>query len=183
MKAYSFLCTVFADALDAEVIEDTMRQAVVDGLTNLVGIIGVSSSLLDSYKQDLERYALVSGSTINTSLYNTIDTTLSTTVELDLAFIQSGNPTLKDLRLPNIGRPSLIAVRSGDLGSGVGSPVAGIDVMGRQYNISFASIQDSVRGNYANAITNQTGSGAISPGQVISQSSSSIANIESIIDR
>lgn len=32
MKAYSFLCTVFADALDSEVIEDTMRQAVVDGL-------------------------------------------------------------------------------------------------------------------------------------------------------
>jgi hypothetical protein len=32
MKAYSFVVTIASEALDTEVIEDTLRQALVDGL-------------------------------------------------------------------------------------------------------------------------------------------------------
>ena len=32
MKAYSFIVTIASEALDCEVIEDTIREALVDGL-------------------------------------------------------------------------------------------------------------------------------------------------------
>ena len=152
---------------------------VADVILDSTNLIGVSSSLIESYKQDIETYALVSGSSINRRLYNEIDTTITTPVVLDQLFIQAGNPEIKNLRLPGIGRPSLIAVRSADPTTGTGTPVAGMDNVNRPYNISFASIQDSVRGTYANAISNATGSGAISPGLVITQSLSG-SNIENI---